>query len=639
VDQRTGEPGGGPDDRPGPLRRLSRRTSVWHYLVALALLPSIGVTAIAGLFTAERVDEARAAERIEHAATALRDLDALRLAVESEAGASVIGDTLAEYGTTPEAVNRIAGQTINVPLPQARKLTDGAVETVRRGGTPITAAAIDGIGSQIRALRGMVDGTKASTVAERRARSWNAITASRKVSGAIAALERTSTEAIVIGNYGPGSTAVLHAASQLEEISRVALLGGQRATAVFLLYIAPPEAVPGLVQELRDVDAAYRVAAAELPTVLGSRLRTSWQVFATGAQVLSFDELVSGMLAGSTSRSPAQAGIAVVLTSARSVGVFQQGLIHMLLDAVDGVTASAAADRADAVSRARTAAVLTAALLGLTIAVLLGIGGTIRWRLRDLANAAQRFSAGRLEPVTVRGPREIALASEGLNDAVVSLRRVTSTAEKLAAGDLSAPDLRHAAPGALGAAVHASVSRVADAIRERERLQQELTHQASHDALTGLANRAEGERLIAEALDRSRRDGTRIGLLFVDLDHFKHVNDTHGHHAGDHVLQVSAARMEALVRPRDVVCRFGGDEFVILLDPLDSEFAAIDVGEHLVAAISEPILYAGHELFVGASVGASTVEGGSIGVEELLSRSDSAVYRAKAAGRGGVVAH
>jgi diguanylate cyclase (GGDEF)-like protein len=127
-------------------------------------------------------------------------------------------------------------------------------------------------------------------------------------------------------------------------------------------------------------------------------------------------------------------------------------------------------------------------------------------------------------------------------------------------------------------------------------------------------------------------------MLFVDLDHFKGVNETHGQHAGDHVLQVCAARLEAQVGERGLVCRFGGDEFVVLLDPVASEFAAIDAGERIVASLGAPISYDGHELFVGASVGVAVAEAGSIDGEELLGRSDGAVYRAKAAGRGGVVA-
>jgi diguanylate cyclase (GGDEF)-like protein len=248
------------------------------------------------------------------------------------------------------------------------------------------------------------------------------------------------------------------------------------------------------------------------------------------------------------------------------------------------VASAAGAERRAAVNGIVAVVAATTAVLVLTVAVLLLVGAVVRRRLADLAVAARR------------------LDSEHLS-------QVSSTAERLA-----------------------------DAVRDRERLEQELSHQATHDALTGLVNRHEGERLIEAALERSREERTRVGMLFVDLDHFKGVNEAHGQQAGDHVLQVCAARLEAQVGRRGVVSRFGGDEFVVLLDPVASEFTAIDIGERIVASLGEPIRYDDHELFVGASVGVAVAEAGSIDGEELLGRSDGAVYRAKAAGRGGVVA-
>jgi diguanylate cyclase (GGDEF)-like protein len=272
------------------------------------------------------------------------------------------------------------------------------------------------------------------------------------------------------------------------------------------------------------------------------------------------------------------------------------------------------------------------------VGALFVLGGRIRRRLSGVADAAQRLSAGTLETMPVRGPREIALASAGLNDAVTSLRQIAATAERLAAGDLDAPELRRATPGPLGAAVHASVVLLTDAIRERQRLQQELAHQAAHDGLTGLPNRVEAERLLGAALAAADAEpGRRVGLLFVDLDHFKAVNDTYGHHAGDHVLQVSAARMTAEVRDADAVCRLGGDEFVVILDPVDSDQVATAIGHRIVESLGRPITYDDRELRIGASVGVAVTEGGATGAagpEELLTRADHAVYRAKAAGRG-----
>jgi diguanylate cyclase (GGDEF)-like protein len=637
---------GGRDARSGPLRHLSRHTSVWYYLVALALLPSVGVAVITGLVAADRLDEMRDADRVERAVTALRSLDGLRLALDAEATSSVLEDALAEYGTTPDVVNREAGAEVSVPLPQARRATDDAVDDVRRNGTPVTADAVEQVAQRVTELRAVVDQQRTTQRLEpvdRRERAWRVATGFGAVGAELARLERASVDAVTSGRYGPGGPALLGAVAELEAVTRLAVLGGERSGIVFRLHVAPPAAVPGLVAELRDADAAFRHTADEQSEALAGGMRTAWQVFMTGHTTVEFDELVAGIIAAPPVTTVPEiapaAAVTQLVAATQWVAAWSQGAALVQLAATDGVTAAANADRDTALDRARAAAIIVAVVLSLTLLALAVIGGTIRWRLRDLAEAARGVRTGQLHPVDVRGPSEIADAGEDLNDAVRNLSRVTSAAERLAAGDLTAPDLLATPPGPLGTAVQATASRVADTVRERDRLERALTHLATHDELTGLVNRVEGERLITAALERSREEGTRIGLLFVDLDRFQRVNDLHGLHAGDHVLQVAAARLEAQVRGRDVVCRFGGDEFVVLLDPVESEFAAIDIGERVVASVGEPILFDGQELFVAASVGAATVVSGSMSLEELLGRSDSAVYRAKASGRGGVVAH
>ncbi|MFT3970525.1 MAG: diguanylate cyclase [Micropruina sp.] len=172
---------------------------------------------------------------------------------------------------------------------------------------------------------------------------------------------------------------------------------------------------------------------------------------------------------------------------------------------------------------------------------------------------------------------------------------------------------------------------------ERERALIALAHQATHDALTGLANRVQVLELIRGALNRARRSGDVVGLLYIDLDGFKQVNDTLGHAAGDQVLTVAGRRMQEGVRAGDVVARLGGDEFVVLLEPVADEVNAVAVAERLVAVLAEPIpLSSGREARIGASIGVTVNTDLPTDPERLLQEADHAVFRAKATGRGRV---
>jgi diguanylate cyclase len=180
-----------------------------------------------------------------------------------------------------------------------------------------------------------------------------------------------------------------------------------------------------------------------------------------------------------------------------------------------------------------------------------------------------------------------------------------------------------------------SIEQIASAHESLEALQDELAVQATHDPMTGLSNRIQSMRLLAGALGRSRRRGTNVGLLFVDLDGFKGVNDSHGHRSGDEVLRQVGERMAREVRDGDFVGRLGGDEFVVGIEDVEDESAAVQLAQRLIAAISEDIQVEENlSVHVGASVGIAFGRGGETDVETLLHEADLAVYQAKAAGRG-----
>lgn len=172
---------------------------------------------------------------------------------------------------------------------------------------------------------------------------------------------------------------------------------------------------------------------------------------------------------------------------------------------------------------------------------------------------------------------------------------------------------------------------------DHEMAVQALVHQATHDPLTGLANRSLFLDRLEHALARTTRAEARLAVLFLDLDQFKLVNDTHGHETGDLLLRALASRLSAALRPADTIARFGGDEFVVLCEDLGNEAAAVRIARRLAAACSRPVRLDGRVHRVTVSTGiAPRREGDEAGASELLRRADVAMYRAKA-GAGGAI--
>ena len=160
-----------------------------------------------------------------------------------------------------------------------------------------------------------------------------------------------------------------------------------------------------------------------------------------------------------------------------------------------------------------------------------------------------------------------------------------------------------------------------------------MTYLATHDFLTGLPNRALLSERLSQALAMARRHRKQGALLFLDLDFFKHINDSLGHVAGDQLLLSAAARLQATVRGTDTVCRQGGDEFVILLTEIEQPQDAAQVAEKLLAAFTEPHLIGGHELHLTVSIGISVYPDDGTDVDTIMQNADTAMYHAKASGR------
>jgi diguanylate cyclase (GGDEF)-like protein len=164
---------------------------------------------------------------------------------------------------------------------------------------------------------------------------------------------------------------------------------------------------------------------------------------------------------------------------------------------------------------------------------------------------------------------------------------------------------------------------------EMRRLADRYAQEARHDPLTGLANRKFFyERALSE-LNRSGRDGTHVGLLLIDLDHFKEINDTLGHGAGDDLLRAVAGRLKKALREADLVARLGGDEFAVLLCGMPTPDASDRIADEVLRLLAEPINHDGLRLAVEGSIGVAVYPSDGTTVEDLLRHADVAMYQAK----------
>ncbi|MCD6190146.1 MAG: EAL domain-containing protein [Sulfurimonas sp.] len=170
---------------------------------------------------------------------------------------------------------------------------------------------------------------------------------------------------------------------------------------------------------------------------------------------------------------------------------------------------------------------------------------------------------------------------------------------------------------------------------EAELLKQKdiLDHQAHHDALTGLANRILFNDRLEQSLKKAKRSKSKIAVLFIDLDHFKEINDSLGHAVGDDILKIVTKRLNSTIRNEDSIARLGGDEFVVMVDGLAQGQNASLLAQKILTVLAEPITLEGHILYVSSSIGISLYPDDGASTDDLLKYADAAMYKAKAEGR------
>lgn len=169
-------------------------------------------------------------------------------------------------------------------------------------------------------------------------------------------------------------------------------------------------------------------------------------------------------------------------------------------------------------------------------------------------------------------------------------------------------------------------------ITDVRRTHERLRHLANHDSLTGLPNRSYGQERLEQVLAQARQQNRCFAVMFLDLDRFKQINDTLGHHVGDELLQAVAQRLRGHLRDQDTLARLGGDEFMVIMDQFDDPSAIAITAQRLVEALAQPFQVNSHEVSVTTSIGIACFPEDGDDIPSLMQNADAASYQAKAQG-------
>jgi diguanylate cyclase (GGDEF)-like protein len=600
--------------------------SIRVLLLALVLVPLAAVGVSGGEDIAGRVQAAREAEAQSATIRLVGQVDSARAQVESLMLPLIVHGAV----ENPRLIEQFGISPSVIPLVQAA--FPSAALAAEQASSDRQLAAID-----LRSLPAPL-ATAVSALIRQRRRTGTDLAA-----GSPAIIGDYTTEATLLQQLGQAEDDVTSALlsdpgiggarSDVQQLQLVVSLVGwaDDEMPAFLSTAVASTANPARQATYLQVWAAYHSAATAATGGLRGPLGARWAAIEHDPGNTSFDAAVDP-----TTRPAAAPGLSTLVSLASASASRTTALDGLLQQAISRAVGAVAAQRDGAWRQVWSGTGVTGGLIAGCLLLVLIVGRLITRPVRRLADQADRIRQGELVEVVPGGPTEVRRAGEALQEAAAGLRRVEEQASELAAGRLDSPLLREALPGPLGAAVHGSVTRIIEAIHERERLQSELAHQAAHDPLTSLPNRAAALAQTEAALARAARAEQLLGVLFVDLDGFKAVNDAHGHAAGDRTLQVVAERMCAAVRTGDAVCRLGGDEFLVIIEDADSELAIVEAAQRVIEAVSRPFAVGGDELAVGASVGVAVAADARSTADSLLAEADAAVYRAKEAGGGRV---
>jgi diguanylate cyclase (GGDEF)-like protein len=588
-------------------------------LIALVMLPVTAACVLAGAAVLSHGSAAGRAVQVDHGAVALRALVDLRSSLYEQQTVSSFDVRLEQAGVSREVGAQFLGVDLGAKVAPARARAKLAVAALGPD-TPVSDRVL-------RALFADIDGGRA--------------TPTQAVERATAMLHATDGP-ISAGFHRLGaqvdSPRLAAALESLQVASGLEGVTTPQVVALSMVWFPLPgdteQHTSAALARLAADSARYAAAIASLHDLGDKRVRVGLLGISANVQAHAFERAVTSALRGEQLAAPGGA-----LDLEMIAGAFRGYLVRDdLVDRLVESASTAVRDEARRVAAAERARFMTWALVAVALAIAsvgiaLALARSISKPLKRLARYAQAVNEGHLDSDrgsgANRGPREARVAFAVLGELVGNLQLLDAKANALAHCKFDDPVLAEPLPGRLGRSLESSVALLSGSIVERDALQNRLAHDATHDALTGVLNRPAAIAGIDAALHRANRTGAATAVLFVDLNEFKAVNDSHGHGAGDEVLRQVAARLTGSLRAGDSVARLGGDEFVVLAEDIDGIEGATTLARRIIDTIGQPIDLGEAAVTVGAALGIALSLDGPEEPLRLLARADAAMYRAK----------
>lgn len=596
-----------------PARRWRSGITVRTRLLIAVLVPLILLSALVAQLVADRMGTVRATEQLRARTTVLTQLAILRTRVFEERRQYETVAQAAAYGVDAELVSELLGMAVETLPARVRASTDDALRPLKASDQPFTDETLA-------ELRASLD---ASTISISDAgEAFDSLEAAT-VASLSTLLGDVRGRAVEIGDVDLEA-----AVRSMGDAIEIAGLRGSQLRALSERWFASEEEAVASLARLAHKSEEYQQVSLQVRTSPIEILRVAWSEASDDGAV--FDAAVGHQLGG-TALAPEAPDLSTAGT------ILGDGLRHYdNLSRLPEVAASAVTDAAllrGAVARSSAQRAGVGALGGVIFALgtAMLFGRSITRPLHLLTEQVRRVGEGQLTlpPLPLSGPPELAVASSAFNDVTANLDLLERKAQALSECDFSREELSQPLPGRLGEALNASLEVLSESIMERQLLQSRLLHQATHDSLTGLANRRAVIEGLTGAVARSQRSGHPLAVTFIDLDDFKTTNDTCGHAIGDALLQAVAQRMEGASRGGDLVARLGGDEFVVVAEDVSGAHEALQLARRLLEAIAVPIEVGGRQFNLSASAGVAVSHDRNDDPLALLARADLAVYRSK----------